>query len=711
MGDLTAGLALTPSLITKAVSQGISGGFNGLGHTVDVWLFGIAGGMLLFLLFGAHLLAMLHALTTWLQLNPTAAHQAWSVVHSAPTTGQAYYALWAPGSYTLTQSMHASGATSGTALAIGWSPAWAVLVGGVWVIGLVLGVLALFRGKRLGQPIMIAAPLMTGIMVFATPYGLPALLTAIWHLVGTQGLMAALGRTIGLTATQSQQWIPNPFWDWGALFGVSGAHGLALNKFIAVIGTPAALGTIVGLGHFLSTVIGTTSGQMTVDGAVSSWIYTFFHVAMVVTIAQTVLLALWSLLLFSAALWLGLSPAWVWIVALDPWSFDLAALLGGLVFRAVLVQAGAWVWIAGVVLLDGGSQHGPFGLPIAFAGLTPWLSMAWTLIGIVLVWRLWIVPLWLLLRRVHVDVVTWWTQTQRQWGEALGQTGVQWQVAGQRLEALGDQIPTGLSGDLGQYLRERGQAAQAAGAALQTVGETAAVEAAWRGMQAQWTEGEQAAANRSQFGMGDAAWAHPAGWAMAEAGGDAAPTPADAWPLHWQHDADANHWQARAASPDHARKLTADLAPRVNQEGEKYVYALAMQRLLEDGTFQENLKEHVSERDWADERRNAAKKIGDAWLKELAQNIEPSPVQLPNKQLQASPAVTMRPNDLAHQLPRITSEGNILRISGPPPIVQRVVGATPSALLPRERQRYGQTEVYKQGLWVAQSGTTKGEDR
>lgn len=683
MDDLIAGISLSPTSILNAVSKGITGGFAGLGHTVDLWIFGIAGGLLLFLLFNTHILYMLQALADWLHLSPSKGQ---ALTHLATVGTQSHhvvnYSLWTPGAWTYNAG---TGTAGGTMLHIGWTPAWAVLVGGIWVVGLVLGILSLFRGRRMGRPVMLIAPMVTGVIVFATPAVLPALLTAIWHLVDTQGLIAAIGHMIGLSASQSATWLANPFWIWGATFGVSGTHGFSMHKLLLFLPT-SSIALIPQIATNLLSLTGVAGGSMTIDGAVASWIYGLLHITMILSIGMTFLLTIWTLLLFTAALWLGLSPAWIWIVALDPWSFDLARMIGGLALRAIAVQVSAWIWVAGIVLLDGGSQHGPFGLPIAFAGLTPWLSLAWTLGGIVLVWRFWIVPLWLVIRRVEVDLATWWTQTQVRFATATGRVGQHLQATGAMMTAAG----------VGEEPSEWGRMLETVGATLSDRSAAWADAAAWHGANLQWSERERERGAQSHIGPQDNWLTHPAGWALRETSASPPQMPSSRPLITWRAQTPSSSDDGASPTIWSATMPHAADAQFLAQETTKALQAEAERRRAEVHVRQDtNFMAGISHLPANLQEQFVAKRINDT-----VSNWQRSPEKAPR--------------DLYAAMPQLAVDGNRVQIHPAPgqstvdpstlahvkTVAQQVLAAQPRAIT---RERGGVTEVYRNGLWVAQS--------
>lgn len=699
------------STIISAVTKGISGGFTGLGHTVDVWLFGIAGALLLFLVFGDHFLAMIHSLIQWLHIGSNTTAQIAKAVH----IGQASQALipytpWTPGGYTLGMG----GGSQGTALSIPWSPSWTIIVGGLWAVSLLLGILALYRGQRLGRPVMLWSPLLVGIVIFALPPALPGLLTAFWHIF-TPHLTTALGSTIGLSAAQSATLITNPFWIWGAMWGISGAHGLAYSKVPLLISAPLTIAVAGHIAQAFTSMAKLAEGNISLLRETADWLYSVFDISVLLTVGMTVVLVLWTLLVLSAAIWLGISPAWIWIAALDPWSPELLGAVIGVALRAFAVQLGAWVWVAGVVVMDGGTNHGPFGLSVAFTGLTPWLTVLWTLLGIVLAWRYWMLPAWALLRHVQIDVAAWWTHTQEQMASVLGGTGHRVAQVGQQVREFSPQV--------GAYWIAGGETLEAAGEAWTD-------RARWRGMQAQWTEGEREGARRSGIGSGGASWQHPGAYAIgregnspasgtaasgagarrsgtasgsapsAASGGHAeAPSAPQHWMIPWQLRPN-NRWEGQATSPDHAEQIRQALVKQWTDQG--LTAAPPTLPKPSNQQLQAEARSQATKDMQAQPYFEAHPEAASDWIASRTDQL----VQWKISQLQRTQLPTWRDTGA---LPDVTTEGNLIHITAQPgtrlaPAVLRTVQKpTQIDAPPLTRQRGGRTEVYRQGIWVAQS--------
>lgn len=697
------------STIVNAVTKGISGGFAGLGHTVDVWLFGIAGALLLFLVFGDHFLGMIQALVQWLHIGSKTAGQIAGAAHvHTASHGLISYMPWTPGGYTIGAHGHLS---QGTALHIPWSPSWTILVGGLWAVGLLLGILALYRGQRIGRPVMLWSPLAVGLAVFALPPALPMILTAFWHLF-TPHLIIAIGSTIGLSASQSVSLITNPFWIWGAMWGISGTHGIAYGKMPMLISAPLTIAVAGHIAQAFTSMAKMAEGNISLLRETANWLYSIFDISVLLTVAMTVLLALWTLLLLSAALWLGISPLWIWIAALDPWSPELLGAVIGVALRAFAVQLGAWVWVAGVVVMDGGSNHGPFGLAPGFAGLTPWLTVAWTILGIELAWRYWVLPAWLLIRHVQVDVAAWWTQTQERMASVMGKTG-------RRIVQTGQQW--GL-----------GESWSAVGEALQTTSQQWSDQARWRGLQAQWTEGEMQGARRSQIGSGDASWQHPGGYTTIpegaggissggattnSAGGKSPSTSPDKshsysasgsvgtvkapqqWTIPWQLGED-NQWSGQATSPEHAEQIRQVLTKQWADQG------LTEAPPSVPSASDPKLKAEARAQATKDMQRmpyfEAHPEKAPSWINDRTKDL----VDWKISQLHQTTLPTWRQSGA---MPDITTQGRTIRVAPQPGtrmapvVIQTMQNPAPLDAPPQTRQRFGRTEVYRQGIWVAQT--------
>ncbi|WP_053958426.1 hypothetical protein [Sulfobacillus thermosulfidooxidans] len=389
------------SAITSAVSQGIQGGFNGLDHTVNMWLFALPATLWLAMQFGMQWGIMLQDLAAWLQLSGSSSRTLMALAKTSPHATLAY-SLWTPGAV-----------GSAVPITLGWSPAWAVLVGMIWVLGVLGGIARLMAGRKPLTLTTLGMPFLTGGILFVTPRAVPWMVTQWWHLVSVRSLIPAIGHMIGLSASASTQWLTNPFWLWGALWGLSGTHGFAyLDKAPLLLGFPVTVAVMGGIAHSLATLTGVAGGNLSLLGAVGSWLYGVFHIGVTLTVALTTIQALWTLMLLLGTLWLGLSPLWVWVIALDPWSMDTTRRMAGLTLRVLALQAATWVWVTVIVALDGGSHHGPLGTPVALTGLTPWLSGLVTGVGLVAGWRWVLVPLRLWGREMEISVVAWWSEWQ-----------------------------------------------------------------------------------------------------------------------------------------------------------------------------------------------------------------------------------------------------------------------------------------------------------
>lgn len=433
MGQL---LQFLPS-ITSAISKGIQGGFTGLNHEVDVWLFLIPATLWLVAQFGMQWGVMLQDLGVWVQATPTQLHQVQTIVRAAPHATLAY-SLWTPGAV-----------GSAVPLTMGWSPAWAVLVGMIWTMGVLGGIARIMAGHRGITGATLATPLITGIVLFVTPRLLPWFLTQTWHVLSVRSLVPAIGHLAGLTPTQSAQWLTNPFWLWGALWGLSGSHGLAyVDKMPYLLGTPLTVAVAADLAKTLVSLMSVAGGNLSVPGAVGSWLYAVFHVGVALTVALTVVQTLWTLILLLGALWLGLSPLWIWVIAFDPWTLETTRRMAGLTIRIVLLQVAAWVWTTVIVVFDGGDAHGPLGLSKALTGLTPWVAGIVTAVAVVAAWRWVLVPLKLWVREGEIAVLGAWSQWQQQIGAVS-----EW-VGGGLIRAA-----SGWSGETATTVRTTGEAA------------------------------------------------------------------------------------------------------------------------------------------------------------------------------------------------------------------------------------------------------------
>lgn len=434
MGQL---LQFLPS-ITSAISKGIQGGFTGLNHEVDVWLFLIPATLWLVAQFGMQWGVMLQDLGAWVQATPTQLHQVQTIVRAAPHATLAY-SLWTPGAV-----------GSAVPLTMGWSPAWAVLVGMIWTLGVLGGIARMMAGHRGISATTLGVPLITGAVLFVTPRALPWFLTQTWHVLSVRSLIPAIGQMIGLTPAQSAQWLTNPFWLWGALWGLSGSHGLAyVSKMPYLLGTPLTVAIAADLAKTLVSLMSVAGGNLSVPGAVGSWLYAVFHVGVALTVALTVVQTLWTLILLLGALWLGLSPLWIWVIAFDPWTLETTRRMAGLTIRVVLLQVAAWVWTALIVVLDGGDAHGPLGLPKVLTGLTPWVAGLVTAVIVVVAWRWVLIPLKLWVREGEIAVVGAWSQWQQQIGAVS-----EW-VGGGLIRAA-----SGWSGETAAAVRTTGETVQ-----------------------------------------------------------------------------------------------------------------------------------------------------------------------------------------------------------------------------------------------------------
>jgi hypothetical protein len=422
------------------------------------------------------------------------------------------------------------------------------------------------------------------------------------------------------------------------------------------------------------------------DGGVATWVYSVFHVGMILSVGMTVLLTLWTLLLLTAALWLGLSPAWIWIVALDPWSLELVGAIGGLVLRALFVQASAWAWVAGVVILDGGSDHGPFGLPVAFTGLTPWLSIAWTIGWIAVVWRFWVVPLWLLIRRIQIDVTTWWAHHQLTVAQTLQHTGT-------RVGSLSTQLK-----DLGW---EPAQWGQMLGQTMTDAGGRLAEQAAWRGMAVQWSSGERAAAEASRWGTEDGAWSHPASTLMHPATADTNEpmAPPAHWTTHWTESQIAPHIDATGQQQAPSSIWTTHAATSMQAE----ITAKQIQEQLQQAVFDDRAKQYLMQ-NHAEDYDSLPDTVRMQKISKDAANLAAAWARGEH-----SP-----PADLFDSVPHVVTEGTEIRVQPnafgqiPPPAVQ-ILRQPAVQKPPVMRRRYGRVEIYREGVWTAQAPST-GDD-
>ncbi|POB09681.1 hypothetical protein [Sulfobacillus sp. hq2] len=693
MGSLLKGLIgpLT-SAVSNGAEKGITSGFNNIGHTVNVWVWSLPFVLLLFLLFGNHFGKMLTDLVQYLTGHSAGLPALLRVVHPKGTPG--WSDPWTPTHTLLT--MHEP-------------PVWTVLVAAIWALGILLGVFVAFRGGQRPRSVMLWAPLATGIFVFATPSVLPPLLRTLWGAWGPR-VSTAIASSIGAAPSALQ----NPFWIWGAIWGLSGPSHVSLTKIGDLIAAPGVLGVASGVAHALTTAFtggeGMISGQLSIYRDVANFVYQFFNVGILLMVAVTVAVALWTLLLVGAGVWLGIAPVWAWIAVLDPWSPEAMWAVLGVAARAFALQLGAWIWVGGIAAIDGG-PHGPLGLSPGFVGLAPWLSLGWTVVWIVVGWRGFAMPAWLLLRHVQIDLANWWTAMRQnvavlagQAGDRAVQLGERAQTTGQRLEQLGVILP-GVAGDVvqrwGTTMAEWGESTTTAGAHVSDAAVEYKDRAAWRGAQAGWRDTEITSADTTRMGGStDSPFAHPAGWAVQTtpmAVPDAAAT------VRWQETADGAGWQGTARSPSHAAEVATELHKTWAQAG-----------LADDPMTWRAMHE-------GDARTQAAQQA----QAEVTSQVQPDGTPLSQahpqeikkwvdtraKTLAATILTTEYSDDRWAEhgaMPLIHTNGAQVSVqarSGAmlPPTVATTLAHPTTHHAPLTRQRYGRTEELRQGVWVAQS--------
>ncbi|MCL6564365.1 MAG: hypothetical protein K6U87_15320 [Firmicutes bacterium] len=429
----------------------------------------------------------------------------------------------------------------------------------LWAWGLLWGVWQRWRGQ--GSPTVagwpaFVWPLATGMAVWVLPIALPRLSAWVWRAWGA-AWAGAIAQSAGLGAS-GLHWLGNPVWIWGAVWGLSGPHGLDLAKLGATTVVPAGVAVA---GDIASRLVQGVTGQVSLARDVSNYVYGLVHVGLWLMLLGQALLAVWTTVLLLAGLWLGLSPCWAWVAVLDPWSPDALWAVLGLTARAALVTAGAWVWTAGVASLGGGAG-GPLGLPAAAAALTPWLTLGWTALATVAGWRAFVAPAWIFLRSLQQRLAHWWLGTVaavarpvEAAGAELAAAGMRWDAARAHLARHGITLP----GAVGEAMA-RGGAGLLGWAAAQR----GAAEALARGVA--WTAGEQAAIERGAAGLPeglrDRPWAHPAGWAARQT----AEAPAAGEAVRWVRRR-PDGWEAVVASAAHAERLAQSLQQAWAQAG------------------------------------------------------------------------------------------------------------------------------------------------
>ncbi|CAB1129423.1 membrane protein of unknown function [Candidatus Hydrogenisulfobacillus filiaventi] len=606
--QLTSVLKGLSGHIGSAVTTGVESGYQNLGHTVDLWLFALPTGLILAELYGVRIGQMVWDLLEWIghPANPSLISalqagpgvllgHAQAVVGTAATAPQPpQWDPWAPMTGVL-----------GGGLTWSHAPLLLVVVAGWWILGILRAAHRAVAGKPAGQGFWVVPPalwpLVVGALALATPEALAiwqsAMLPRIGHAVitalrTTPSLLpslanagAILPRANGVPAAV------NPFWIWGAVFGVSGPSGLDAGKAV-LAELPAGLlaigQTAVWLVHSIQ------GGQFSVYRLLSNLLYGFLHPVALITIPLQVVLAIWTTLLTLLSLWLGLSPFWVWIVLLEADNPELTMAVGGVLLRGLALELGAWLWTIGELILGAGPS-GPFGLPVWMASVTPLLSLTWTVGAVSVAWHWWWRPWWAVwLRTVAMAqqrVGVWFhggaeamagvssaliNQGQRiaDRGSAWAAMGEEWSTseqplvrwAGSTLRGAGD-----IASRVGAELTGRGETVGRAAGLVETAGsmlgmDAAAVEAMAQG----WRESGNITAKALQaHGVPDERLGHPAlnpaRWAAEHLPGTRADNTSGngpgGIPVAWQAMPDGGV-RAHLATPEQANLVQQDLLSR-----------------------------------------------------------------------------------------------------------------------------------------------------
>lgn len=704
-------MGLSAGTLTSAVESGITGGFNNIGHTVNIWLWSLSSVLLLFLLFGYHLAAMIQEFVNWIHPPGLGSAQAMAQVltanHISAPKGHflnGWSSPWTPG-------WNATGVAGHTLFAIPWSPAWAVAVGGLWAIGTLLGVLGVFRGKQSGR-LTWWMPLTAGVVIFVGPWILPNILGAVWGQWG--GVVAeAIGSSVGMSAHQSLNF-GNPFWIWGALWGISGPNGMSITKIPGLIALPLAAGIAGGVAHVLISTVQTATGELSLLRDTADFLYPLFDIGVLMTVGLTVITTLWTMILVAANLWLGIAPVWIWIIALNPWDPETMFAVLGVALRALAMQLGAWIWVAGVVWIDGGA-NGPFGLSPGFSGFVPWLSMIWTLVWMAIGWRFWVIPTWFLIRHFRINVADWWSHTVASisnLGNSAGQQAIDYgesmKGSARQLMRLGVKIPGALgdvTGTAGVFMDQWGATLQSHGSEWQQRSAIAQERSAWRAAQVGWTDTELRQAQQSQMGIADNLMAssvkNPAKWATDSRLKDPEPMST----ITWQQD--GSHFVGKAQNAEQAAAIAESLQKDWVQQGftatpnewskkfegqvKTWAQSQARQEVAEwkdpQGRLMANVDPTAAKR-WVEARTQALQ----AWRMDT---------EYSDQAWARSAALPVA----AHQDGQITISpraGTLL-----PPSVAATLQQPTTHETPLERQRLGRREVLKQGVWVVQPHVQK----
>lgn len=661
-----------PGAVGSAVQSGISNGFNGLGHTVNLWLFAMPTVYLLVLVFGPNLSLLLSAATQW-------------VAHQAPTPQPS--TLWAPTAGLL--GPHG----------LNWTAFWVLWTVLLWVWGVLMGAWRLMAGRGL-------AARSQALPAFLRPFGVGV---AVWLLplaIGlvegrflpgwAQAIQHAIAATIALPAGQTA-WLTNPVWIWGAAWGISGPHGIDLAKIPGALAVPAIAGVVSGAAQAVT-------GHVSTWRAIANSLYGTVDFGIVIMVVQQSLLAVWTTLQLLVALWLSTSPLWVWIACLDPWDGDGLMALLGLTLRAALLQAGAWVWVAGLAVIGGG-PNGPLGMAVPATLLAPILAMVWTALGCLVIWRGFAVPLWAVGRGLQRAVVQWWGDTRvtllapasaaGAWGQDTGQ---RWQAWGDRLQTWGVRLP----GDLGAAVAAAGGRFAASGAVLEATGIRARqwglhrqMAAAAAARAADPTVGEQARWSQSEAwvpaGQRDQAFWNPVGWARGHGAGAQSAVP----PAQWTAFPDG-HWEGIAVDAAGARQMAQTAQQALRRAGLASSYAEWLQQTAARQAEAE-AADLTTEQGVPVANHPRWKDAVAAWKRQRTAQLVEWMAHRPE----------WSPETWARQwaLPVITQDGARVTVQAPPGAqwslqATAVMRQLAPADQPLTRRRGGMTETYRNGVWV-----------